>query len=145
MRADAAALGMQVQVIEVTGKDDFEPAFAAIRSASTQSILLPPEPLILSMRDAIAAFAQTHALPLAVVGRSRFLPASGLVAFGPASEEYAQLAVRYINQILKGAKPGDLAIEQTTRFNLVINLKTAKALGLTIPQSLLVRADEVIR
>ena len=145
MRGDAAALGMQVQVIEVTGKDDFEPALAAIRSASTQSILLPPEPLILSMRDAIAAFAQTHALPLAVVGRSRFLPASGLVAFGPASEEYAQLAVRYINQILKGAKPGDLAIEQTTRFNLVINLKTAKALGLTIPQSLLVRADEVIR
>ena len=136
---------MQVQVIEVTGKDDFEAAFAAIRSAGTQSILLPPEPLILSMRDAIAAFAQTHALPLAVVGRSRFLPASGLVAFGPASEEYAQLAVRYINQILKGAKPGDLAIEQTTRFNLVINLKTAKALGLTIPQSLLVRADEVIR
>ena len=145
MRADAAALGMQVQVIEVTGKDDFEPAFAAIRSASTQSILLPPEPLILSMRDAIAAFAQTHALPLAVVGRSRFLPASGLVAFGPAPEEYAQLAVRYINQILKGAKPGDLAIEQTTRFNLAINLRSAKALGLTIPQSLLVRADEVIR
>ncbi len=145
MRRTPLALGMQVQVIEVTGKDDFEPAFAAIRSAGTQSILLPPEPLILSRRDAIAAFAQTHALPLAVVGRSRFLPASGLVAFGPAPEEYAQLAVRYINQILKGAKPGDLAIEQTTRFNLAINLRTAKALGLTIPQSLLVRADEVIR
>ena len=145
MRQDTMALGMQLQVIEVTGKDDFEPAFSAIRSAGTQSILLPPEPLILSKRDAIAAFAQAHSLPLAVVGRSRFLPASGLVAFGPAPEEYAQLAVRYINQILKGAKPGDVAIEQTTRFNLAINLKTAKALGLTIPQALLVRADEVIR
>ena len=144
-RADAAALGMQVQSVDVTGKDDFEAAFAAIRSAGTQSIMLPPEPLILSMRDAIAAFAQTHALPLAVVGRSRFLPSNGLVAFGPATEEYPQLAARYTNQILKGAKPSDLAIEQTTRFNLVINLKTAKALGLTIPQSLLVRADEVIQ
>jgi putative ABC transport system substrate-binding protein len=145
MRANALALGMQVQVIEVRGKDDLEPAFAVIRGGSTQSILLPPEPLILSMRDAIAAFAQAHGLPLAVVGRSRFLPAAGLVAFGPAPEEYAQLAVRYIDQILKGARPGDLAIEQTTRFNLAINLKTAKALGLTIPQSLLVRADELIR
>lgn len=145
MRADALALGMQLQVIEITGKDDFEPAFAVIRGASTQSILLPPEPLILSKRDAIAAFAQAHGLPLAVVGRSRFLPAAGLVAFGPAQEEYAQLAVRYINEIFKGARPGDLAIEQTTRFNLAINLKTAKALGLTIPQSLLVRADELIR
>jgi putative ABC transport system substrate-binding protein len=144
MRAEAVAVGIEVQVIEVTGKDDFEPAFAAIRSANTQSILLPPEPLILSRRDAIAAFAQTHALPLAVVGRSRYLPAGGLIAFGPAPEEYAQLAVRYIDRILKGAKPGDLAIEQTTRFNLAINLKTAKALGLTIPQTLLARADEVI-
>jgi putative ABC transport system substrate-binding protein len=142
MRAEAVAVGIEVQVIEVTGKDDFEPAFAAIRSANTQSILLPPEPLILSRRDAIAAFAQTHALPLAVVGRSRYLPAGGLIAFGPAPD--AQLAVRYIDRILKGAKPGDLAIEQTTRFNLAINLKTAKALGLTIPQTLLARADEVI-
>ena len=75
---------MQVQGIEVTGKDDFEAAFAAIRSAGTQSILLPPEALIVSKRDDIAAFAQAHALPLAVVGCSRVLPAKGLVAFGPA-------------------------------------------------------------
>ena len=84
-------------------------------------------------------------MPLAVVGGSRVLPPSGLIAFGPARDEYAQLAARYIDRILKGAKPGDLAIEQTTRFNLVINLKAAKALGLTIPQSLLLRADEVIQ
>jgi len=145
VRADAVALGMQAQIVEVVGPGDFETAFAAIHGARTQSILLPPEPLILSKREAIAGFAQTHRLPLAVVGVSRVLPASGLMAFGPARDEYAQLAARYIDRILKGAKPGDLAVEQTTRFNLAINLRTAKALGLTIPHSLLLRADEVIQ
>jgi putative ABC transport system substrate-binding protein len=144
MRADAVALGLQAQTVEVRGPGDFEAAFAAIRSANTQAILLPPEPLILSKREAIADFAQTHRLPLAVVGGSRVLPASGLMAFGPARDEYAQLAARYIDRILRGAKPGDLAVEQTTRFNLAINLKSAKSLGLTIPPSLLLRADEVI-
>ena len=145
MRADAVALGMQAQIVEVRGPGDFEAAFAAIGSANTQAIFLLPEPLILSKREAITAFAQTHRLPLVVVGTSRFLPASGLMAFGPARDEYAQLAARYIDRILKGAKPGDLAVEQTTRFNLVINLKSAKTLGLTIPPSLLLRADEVIQ
>lgn len=145
IRVEAMAMGMQAQFIEVAGKDDFEAAYSAIRSAKTQSILLPPEPLILSKREAIAAFAQTHALPLAVVGTSRILPASGLIGFGPARDEYAQLAARYIDQILKGAKPEDLAVEQTTRFNLVINLKTARTLGLTIPQALLLRAGELIQ
>ena len=82
---------------------------------------------------------------MAVVGGGRVLPPSGLIAFGPARDEYAQLAARYIDRILRGAKPGDLPIEQPTRFSLAINLKTAKALGLTIPQSLLLRADEVIQ
>ena len=145
MRADAVALGMQAQIVEVRSPGDFEAAFAAIRSANTQSILLPPEPLILSKREAIAGFAQTHGLPLTVVGVSRVLPASGLMAFGPARDEYPQLAARYIDRILKGARPGDLAVEQTTRFSLAINLRTAKALGLTIPPSLLLRADEVIQ
>ena len=144
LRADAVALGMQAQIVEVLGPGDFEAAFAAIRSANTQSILLPPEPLILSDREAIAGFAQTHGLPLAAVGGRRTFPASGLIAFGPARDEYAQLAARYVDRILKGAVPGELAVEQTTRFELIINLKAAKALGLTIPQSLLVRADEVI-
>jgi putative ABC transport system substrate-binding protein len=122
MRADTAALGLQAQIVEVRGAGDFEAAF-----------------------ETIAAFAQTHRLPLAAVGVSRVLPASGLMAFGPAGAEYSQLAARYIDRILKGAKPGDLAIEQTTRFTLVINLKAAKALGLTPPPSLLLRADEVIQ
>jgi putative ABC transport system substrate-binding protein len=144
MRADAVAIGMQIQVVDVSSPGEFEPAFATIRRANTESILLPPEPLIQSKRDVIADFAQTHGLPLAVVGASRVLPASGLIAFGPARDEYARLAARYIDRILKGAKPGELSIEQPTRFHLVINLKSAKALGLTIPQSLLLRADEKI-
>ncbi len=145
LRADAVASGIQLQIVEVSGKGDFEAAFAAIRSANTESILLPPEALVQSNRDAIAGFAQTHGLPLAVVGASRSLPASGLIAYGPARGAYARLAARYVDQILKGAKPGDLPVEQPTRFHLVINLKTAKALGLTIPQTLLLRADEVLQ
>jgi putative ABC transport system substrate-binding protein len=145
LRVDAAASGMQVQVVEVTGPGDFEPGFAAIRRANTESILLPPEGLIRSNRDAIGGFAQTHGLPLAVVGDIRALPAGGLIAYGPTRDEYPRLAAGYVDRILKGAKPGDLPIEQPTRFNLVINLKTAKALGLVIPQSLLLRAGEVIQ
>ena len=145
LQVETPALGMQLQIVQVSGKGDFDTAFAAIRGANTESILLIPEALIQSNRDTIAGFAQTHGLPLVTVGGSRSLPASGLIAYGPTRDEYARLAARYVDQILKGAKPGDLSIEQATRFNLVINLKTAKVLGLTIPQSLLLRADEVIQ
>ena len=143
-RGDAAAIGMRVQVVEVSSPSEFDAAFAAIRGANAESILLPPEPLIRSKRDVIADFAQTHRLPLAVVGDSRVLPASGLIAYGPRPDEYAKLAARYVDRILKGAEPGDLSIEQPSRFHVVINLNSAKALGLTIPQSLLLRADERI-
>jgi len=145
LREDAVASGIQLQIVEVSGKGDFEAAFAAVRSAKAESILLPPEALIQSNREVIAGFAQAHGLPLAVVGGNRTLPASGLIAYGPARDEYPRLAARFVDRILKGAKPGELSVEQPTRFNLVINLSTAKALGLTIPQSLLLRADEVIR
>jgi putative ABC transport system substrate-binding protein len=145
LQADAAASGVRVQVVEIAGQGDLEAAFAAIRHAKTESILLPPEPLILSNRHAIAGFAQTHGLPLAVVGTGSSLPASGLISYGPTSLEYAQLTARYVDRILKGDSPGDLPVEQPTRFELVINLKTAKTLGLTIPQSLLLRANEVIQ
>lgn len=144
LRAEAAALGMQMQVVELRTVDDFDGALAAIHNAKSQAILLPPEPLILSKREAIASFAMAQGLPLAVVGTRRVVPASGLIAFGPAADEYAQLAARYADRILRGARPGDLPIEQTTRFSLVINLKAAKALGLSVPQTLLLRADEVI-
>jgi len=145
MRADTAAMAMRIQVVEVSGPGDFEPAFAAIRRENTESILLPPEPLIRSKRDAIGDFAQRHGLPLVVVGGSRVLPAGGLIAYAATSVQYAQLTARYVDRILKGAKPGGLPVEQPTKFELIINLKTAKALDLTIPQALLLRADEVIQ
>ena len=145
LRADIAAIGMRAQVVEVSGPGDFEPAFAAIRRASTESILLASEALIRSKRDAIGDFAQRQGLPLAVVGSGRFLPAGGLMAYGPSTLQYAQLTARYIDRILRGAKPANLSVEQPARFELVLNLKTAKMLDLTIPRSLLLRADEVIQ
>jgi len=141
----AASLGMQLQILEVSSNSDLEGAFTAIHGSKTQSILLIPEPVIQSNRDTIASFAKTHGLPLANVGSRRGLPASGLIAYGPTRDEYPRLAARYVDQILKGTKPGDLSIEQATRFELTINLAAAKALGLTIPQSVLGRADEVIQ
>ena len=143
LRLDAEALGMQTQNVEVSTPSDLEAAFAAIRRANTESILLPPEPLIRNNRVAIGDFAQGQKLPLAVVGSGRFLPATGLISYGPTTTQYARLVASYVDRILKGAKPGDLPVEQPSRFELSINLKTARALGLTIPQSLLLRADEM--
>jgi putative ABC transport system substrate-binding protein len=145
LRAEAADMAMQPHVLEVSRVQDFEVAFGAIRSARTQAILIVPEPLIQANRGAIADFAQAQRLPLAVVGSSRVLPPNGLMAYGPSSAQYPQLTARYVDRILKGAKPGDLPVEQPTLFELTINLKAAKALGLNISQALLQRADEVIQ
>ena len=143
LRSGAASLGIHLQIVEVSGKDDLESALAAIRRADSESILLPPEPLIRANRGAIADFAQAHRLPLAITGSSRYLPASGLMSYGPTTVQYAQIAARYVDQILRGANPGDLPVEQPSRFELVINLKTAKTLGLTIPSTLLQRAEVI--
>jgi putative ABC transport system substrate-binding protein len=145
MRADAMALGMQAHIVEVVSSGDFESAFAAIRRANTESILLPPEALIQANRESIAAFAHAHRLPLAVVGNSRSLPATVLFNHGSSALEYASITAKYVDRILRGAKPGDLPIERPTRFSLVINLKAARTLGLTFPQSMLLYADEVIQ
>jgi len=144
-RVDALGLGMQAQIVEVSSQGDFESAFAAIRLSHTESILLPPEALIQGNREAIADFAKAQGLPLAVVGSRAAIPSTALFGYGPASLEYAKATARYVDRIFKGARPADLPVEQPTRFSLVINLKVATALGLTIPQAMLLRADEVIR
>jgi putative ABC transport system substrate-binding protein len=136
---------MQLQAVEVRGAGDFDGAFAAIERERAESILLPPEPLILSKRDAIGAFALAHRLPLAVVASSRFLPPGGLFSYGPSRAQYAEMAARYVDRIFRGAKPGELPVEQPTRFDLAINLKTAAAIGVEIPQTMLLLADELIR
>jgi putative ABC transport system substrate-binding protein len=135
---------MRAQIVEVSGPGDFEAAFAAVRRENTESILLPPEPLIRSNRDKIGGFAQTQRLPLAVVGPSRYLPTGGLLSYGPTGAQYSEITARYIDRILKGTKPGDIPVEEPARFELTINLKTARMLGLTIPQSIQLRADEKI-
>ena len=84
-------------------------------------------------------------MPLTVVGSGRYLPANGLLSYGPTSTQYAQLVASYIDRILRGAKPGDLPVAQPARFELVVSLKTARALGIAIPHSVLARADEVIQ
>jgi putative ABC transport system substrate-binding protein len=141
---DATALGMQAQIVPVSAKSDFESAFAAIRKANSQSIMLPPEPLILANREAIGTFAHAHGLPVVIVGTRGALPPNGLMAFGPSRPAFAEITARYVDRILRGARPGDLAVEQPTRFDLVISLKTARALGLPISQALLLRASEVV-
>ena len=145
VREHTNARGIRAQIVEVSGPADFEPAFAAIRRERTESMLLPPEPLIRSRRDAIGEFALREKLPLAVVGPARYLPAGGLIGYAPATAQYPELAARYIDHLFKGAKAGDLPIEQPTRFELTVNLKTAQALGLAIPAAILAGADEVIR
>ena len=121
VRADAVALGLQVQVIEVVDKGDFEAAFAAIRSAKTQAIMVPPEPLIMSQRDAIGAFAQSQGVLMAAVGGADYFQVGALMAFTPLLTEFAPIAARQADRILKGAKPGDMPLEQPTRFELRIN------------------------
>ena len=96
------------------------------------------------LRKTIIALAARYRLPTVYSSR-KFVDDGGLISFGANAADYYQRTARYVDKILKGASPGDLPIEQPTKFELVINLKTAKALGLTIPQSLLLRADEVIQ
>jgi putative ABC transport system substrate-binding protein len=144
-RDEVAAYGMRLQAVEVKAPGDFEAAFESIRREGTESILLPPEALIRGNRAAIAAFAQAHRLPLAITGSSIYLAPGALLSYGPTTDQYAQLTARYVDRILKGANPGDLPVEQPSRFELAVSLKTAHAIGLAVPESLLQRADRIVR
>ena len=131
--------------VEVAAPADLERAFAAIRRENTGSIVVPPEPLLRSHRNAIASFARAQRVPMAIVGSSLYLAPGCLMSYGPTTVQYAELTARYIDRILRGARPGDLPVEQPSRFELAIDLRTAEAIGLTVPASLLQRADRVIR
>ena len=143
MRADASRLGLRLQLVEVSKPGDFDDAFAAIAREGSESILLPPEPLILTHRESIAAFAESRHLPLFMAASRRWLPPNGLLSFGPSLIGMVEGTARYIDHILKGARPHELPIEQPVRFDLVVNLKAARALGLTIPTTILTQADEI--
>jgi putative tryptophan/tyrosine transport system substrate-binding protein len=109
-----------------------------------EAIILPPEPLIRSQRRRIAEFAAQHHLPLLLHGPPVLLESGGLLTYGSKLEAYPRIVASYVDRILKGARPADLPVQRPTEFELGVNLKTAKALGLTIPPSLLQRADQVI-
>ena len=137
-------LSLSISVAEVARSDDFQHAFAMIREMRPDALVVMGDQFIGEHRVAVFAFAAGARLP-AIYDLPNWPREGALAAYGPLLAEHYVMGAGYVDRILKGAKPADLPVEQPTRFELVINLKTAKALGLTIPQSLLVRADEVIR
>ena len=139
----ARALGMQLQVLEAHTPSEIEAAFAAMSSQRAGGILVLRDAVFRAQRAQITALAAKSRLP-AVYGLREEAEAGGLMAYGASVPQMFRRAATYVDKILKGAKPADLPVEQPTKFELVINLKTAKALGLTIPPSLLGRADHVI-
>jgi len=143
-QAAAQALGLQLQALEVRSPNEFDQAFAAMTSEHADALVMIPSALFFSHRRQLAALAVQHRLP-AIFMEREFVDAGGLMAYGPSLSDLSRRAATYVDKILKGAKPADLPIEQPMKFELVINLKTAKALGLTVPPSLLFQANEVIR
>jgi len=140
----ARSLGVQVQLLEVRGPNEFDGAFAAMATDRVGALLVVADGMLIFHRTRLADLAARGRLP-AAYGTRAHVEAGGLMSYGPSFRDLFRRSAIYVDKILKGAKPGDLPVEQPTKFELVINLKTAKALGLTIPQSLLQRADEVIQ
>ncbi len=143
-QAAAVVLGIGLQSLEVRDPKDFPTAFAAMTRRRPDALIVVLSPLTSAYRPIIIDFAVKNRLPT-MFGQRADVEAGGLMSYSPSVADSFRRAAGYVDKLLKGAKPGDLPIEQPTKFELVINLKTAKALGLTIPQSLLLRADEIIQ
>jgi putative tryptophan/tyrosine transport system substrate-binding protein len=139
----AERVGVRLQSVEARKPEDFDLAFAAMVRQQAGGLIVLPDPLNLSARARIAELAARTRLP-AIYPTRDYADAGGLVSYGPYTPDLYRRAAVYVDRILKGAKPGDLPIEQPTKFELVTTLKTAKALGLTIPPSILLRAEQVI-
>ena len=141
--AAARSLGMWVQLLGVRGADAFDSAFSAVTKGRASALFVLFDPFLFAHRTRIAEFANKNRLP-AMYPHREYAETGGLMAYGADIRDNFRRAATYVHKILTGTKPADLPVEQPTKFELVINLKTAKALGLTIPQSLLLRADQVI-
>src|SRR5262245_39466696 len=141
--APASSLGVQLLRLEVSGPRDFETAFDKARRGKADAMVLVQNALFYANPKAIADLSLKYRLPV-LSGDSGFAAAGGLINHGPDPADLWRRSASHVYKILKGAKPGDLPIEQPTKFEVAVNLKTAKALGLTIPPTLLARADEVI-
>jgi ABC-type uncharacterized transport system substrate-binding protein len=142
-RSAARSLGLQIQSVEVREPSDLDAAFDAIVAARPSALMTLPDGMLLANATRIVEFAARTRVP-ALFPDQEFAAAGGLIAYGPSLAANFRLAATFVVKILKGAKPADLPIEQPTMFSLVINLKTAKAMGFRIPPSLLARADQVI-
>jgi putative ABC transport system substrate-binding protein len=143
-QTSAHGMALTVNSVEVRSPSEFEPAFTSMAQAGVGAVVVLADPMLGSHRMRLAELSAKYRLPSISPFREA-AESGGLISYGPSLRANFRRAATYVDQILKGAKPGDLPIQQPTTFELVINLKTAKALGLTIPPSLLQRADEVIQ
>jgi putative tryptophan/tyrosine transport system substrate-binding protein len=144
LRAAASSLSIELTFLSVRTPEEIDLAFSALSRTHAQALYLIEAPLFETHRAALLRLASKARLPITYW--ARHWPAEGgLMSYGPSLSDLFRRSAGYVDKILKGAKPGDLPIEQPTKFELVVNLKTAKALGITIPESVLLRADEVIR
>jgi putative tryptophan/tyrosine transport system substrate-binding protein len=139
----ASALGIQIRVLNASTDGDLDEAFSALAGLGATGLVVLGEPFFESKRDKIVALATRHAIPT-IYGFREYVTAGGLMSYGVSLPDSYRRAGIYVGRIIKGEKPADLPVMQPTKFDLVINLKTAKALGITVPQGLLVAADEVI-
>ena len=142
--AAAATLRIKVLPVEVQGAGSFDAAFARMQKDRADALVLFEDAMFATERARLAAAAASARLP-AVYGQRNSVDDGGFMSYGPSIVDAYRNAGNFVDRILKGAKPADMPVEQPTKFELVINLRTAKTLGLTIPQSLLLRADEVIQ
>ena len=144
MQAAGPAVGLEIQSIEVRAPEDAAAAFASVTAGRAEALFAFGNPINFKNRALIADFALKSRLP-SLYQESLFVESGGLMSYAPSFVDLFARAASYVDKILKGAKPADLPVEQPTKFELTINLKTAKALGITVTQSLLVRADKLIR
>ena len=144
MEAAAKALGLKLLSLEVRSLDDFEGAFARAKKERAQALITTTGALINTQQRQVLDFAAKNRLP-AIYHYSEFAEAGGLMSYGPNNADVFRRAADFVDKILKGAKPADLPVQQATKFELIINLKAAKQIGLTIPASVLARADRVIK
>jgi putative tryptophan/tyrosine transport system substrate-binding protein len=140
----AKALSLRILSLEASKADDFEPAFVAMVRERADALSVFADPFLSTHRARLAQLAAKNRLP-AMYGNSEYVEAGGLMSYAPSFSDMSRRAATYVDKILKGAKPADLPVEQPMKFELVINLKTAKQIGLTIPPNVLARADRVIK